>query len=265
MFQHRKRQAGVVCRRRNAGKRYGTTLLEVILVISIVAFMLSLLSPMLRKAREQARRLICANNLRQWGNASQYYREDFNDFIPTEGTYLKINKPYTWFNVLPPYLNAPAYVDIERQGKLIKELPSLNSWICPSKNVSKYFKSRSGKNQFHYGMNRVLDGVDSRDAPTSSDQGELPIRANRYARKPTTVFMFDIFPNSPHGMADDVGTSYHFDYANVLFLDSGVGHFRASDFVTDGDYRNGSIIWNHPGLYWGYMPPTVAARSPATN
>ena len=231
------------------------TLLEVLVVASLIVFLLALLVPGLESARERVRRMVCANNQRQWGAAVQYYRDDHDDYLPTEGTYLHPDKPYTWFNVLPPYLGAPPYREVEGVGEAIKEFPALHVWICPSKNRSRLYKSGSGKNQIHYGMNAVLDGMNSRLTPGLSDEGEEPIRASRFSKEPHTVFMFDIYSNVSRGHPKSVATSFHKDYANVLYLTGAVAGFGARDFVTDGDYRYGDVIWTHPELYWGYLPP----------
>lgn len=253
--------------RSRQGARPAVSLLDVLVVCGIVLLLLAMLLPSLGHAREQARRIICANNLSQWGRATAYYREEHNDYLPTEGTDGEIDKPYTWFNVLPPYLHAPAYRDVEGVGKSIKDFPELHVWICPSKNVSRLFKSEKGKNQFHYGMNLVLDGVGPKPHgsprtpgfPDGSVVGQKyaydPISARWFSRKPYTVFMFDIYPNSPCGMQDDVRPSYHRDYANVLYLDGAVDHFASRQFVEDGDYERRILIWNDPRLYWGYTPP----------
>ncbi len=235
--------------------RRGVSLSEVLVVCAIILFLLALLVPGLQHAKEQARRVQCANNLRQWGVALQCYRDDHGDYLPTEGTYLQPEKPYTWFNVLPPYLNAPAYHEVERTGKAIKDFSALHVWICPSKNLSRLYKSDSGKNQFHYGMNAVLDGMNSSLTPDFGDQGELPIRGTLFAKKPNTVFMFDIHANQSLAHPLGVATEFHRDLANVLYLNGMVANFHSNDFVTNGDYRNGEVIWDHPHLYWGYPPP----------
>jgi len=229
-------------------------MMEVLTVISVLIFLLALLVPGLNAARERARRVLCQNNLRQWGMAMQFYRDDNNDYLPTEGTYLAPDKPYTWFNVLPPYLNAPPYREVEGVGKAIKEFPELHMWICPSKNLSRLYKSEKGKNQFHYGMNEVLDGMDSSKTPDFPDQGEEPIRAALFHKRPSTVFMFDIYPNESRGHQVDVATVFHRGIANVLFLSGAVDCFRSRAFVVDGDFRRGRPIWNDPRLYWGYLP-----------
>ncbi len=236
------------------------SLIEVLVVIGIIALLLAMLIPSLQYAREQSRRLVCKTNLHNWDIALECYLNDYGDYLPTEGTYLKVEKPYSWFNVLPPYLDVPAYKDVERQGTLIRDFPAMHVWICPSKNLSDANKSGSGKNQFHYGMNEVLDGRGrgpngSKETPGFPDMGEHPIRADRFCDHPETVFLFDIDPNSPHGYQRNVATRFHGDYANVLTLDGRVRGFRAMDFVTGGDSVGGNVIWDHHELYWGYRPP----------
>ncbi len=257
--------------------RPAVSLPEVMLVGAIIAFMLALLVPSLSNAREQARRVICRSNLHSWGLALGFYRNDHNDYLPTEGTYWTLDKPYTWFNVLPPYLGLPPYVEFEGANEAIRELPNLHVWICPSKNLTPAYKSGTGKNQFHYGMNQVLDGVGqeerpSRDTPGFLDMGELPVGAHRFAKEPQLVFLFDIAPNSPAGTPRNVATMYqrwfddtrlgkfHGDYANLLYLDGGVTNCTTDDLVTDRDFRHGDIIWHHPALYWGYRPGPDLSR-----
>ncbi|MCO6437955.1 MAG: type II secretion system protein [Phycisphaerae bacterium] len=244
------------CRSCSRPRGRAFTLIELLVVIGIVFLLLAVLLPSLNFARARLRELMCANNLRQWGTATTYYREEFDDYLPGEGTYLRLDDKTSWFNVLPPYLGAPRYADVERNGELIEEYPDLHVWICPAKNAnSPYYKSWSGKNQFHYGMNMVLDGMESTLTPDFPDRGpEHPIWARDYAREPNTVFMFDIYDNQMAGKQENVGHDYHGTLANVLFLDTGVSSFHGPDFVEKGDFDNPRPIWNHPQLYWGYRP-----------
>lgn len=254
--------------------RRALSLSEVLVVLAILLFLVALLLPSMSAAREQVRRVMCSNNLRQWGVAYHYYREDYNDFLPTEGAYIGegIIKPGTWFNELPPYLGLPPYRDFEGANLAIRELPNIHVWICPSKNLTEAYKSGSGKNQFHYGMNQVLDGLGSeehpsRDAPGHFDLPGDPVRAVSFAQEPGTVLMFDIAPNSMAGTPRNVATSYqrdfegryigkfHGDYANILFLNGSGGHCKTDDLVTNHDFSTGTIRWDHRRLYWGYPPP----------
>ena len=248
-------------RRISCPAREGFTLIELLVVIGMIFLLLAVLLPSLNYARSRLREVLCANNLRQWGNATTYYREEWGNYLPAEGTFLDLADATSWFNALPPYLGAPRYSDVERSGGLIEDYPDLHVWICPAKNASKYYKSRSQKNQFHYGMNMILDGMDSTQTPDFPDKGpEYPIWAQTYAKEPNTIFMFDIFDNQMHGKQEHVGREYHGTLVNVLFLDTGVTGFHGADFVEKGDFDDPRPIWNNPQLYWGYRPPRNVTR-----
>jgi prepilin-type N-terminal cleavage/methylation domain-containing protein len=64
----------------------GFTLVELLVVISIIAVLLAVLMPALSKAREMAKRVICGSNLRQWGIAIGAYAGANDNSFPYNGT-----------------------------------------------------------------------------------------------------------------------------------------------------------------------------------
>jgi prepilin-type N-terminal cleavage/methylation domain-containing protein len=58
----------------------GFTLVELLVVISIIALLLSILMPSLGKARDQARDIVCKSNLKQWGLYINLYVNDYGRY-----------------------------------------------------------------------------------------------------------------------------------------------------------------------------------------
>ena len=55
------------------------TLVELLVVISIIALLIAILLPSLKRARDQAKDAVCRSGLHQLGVANQYYVSDHND------------------------------------------------------------------------------------------------------------------------------------------------------------------------------------------
>jgi prepilin-type N-terminal cleavage/methylation domain-containing protein/prepilin-type processing-associated H-X9-DG protein len=68
-------------------RRRGFTLVELLVVISIISLLMSILLPSLSRAREMGKRVDCFSNLRQLTMAWYFYATDNEDKVSSPGTY----------------------------------------------------------------------------------------------------------------------------------------------------------------------------------
>ena len=78
----RRRPAGRVGLAPPSSRRRGFSLIELLVVISIVALLMALAMPALARARSLARQTVCQSRLRQWGLAFAAYAAENSGFYP---------------------------------------------------------------------------------------------------------------------------------------------------------------------------------------
>lgn len=203
------------------------TLIELLIVVSIIAILAGMLLPALNKAREAAWKISCVNNLKSIGVASQIYTADHNDMVVVS----KYNNsdPLTWMTLLcgSKQLNCS---DLTAQNT---QLP-FKVFQCPA-------ASRIPSN----GTNWTSDWYNW--APISKAGYGLNWRLTRYSPKITGIkyplstvplvfesatLVPDVGYNSPATADQQLRLRRHNRSSNVLFLDGHVENFPVAVFFS---------------------------------
>jgi len=114
-------------------RNFAFTLVELLVVISIIGILVSLLLPAVQAAREASRRMSCQNNLKQIGLASQMHA-DAHKHLPTGGWGNRwIGDPEFGFGVLQPggwVFNVLPFLEQGNVRKIAEGVPLANRGIA---------------------------------------------------------------------------------------------------------------------------------------
>ncbi len=108
--------------------RNAFTLVELLVVISIIAMLLAVLIPALSKARESSRTVVCASNLKQLNLAMFMYVENNNGKTMSDPV---VAGKY-WFHELAPYLGNNAYKENALNSPTKANPEKLKIAFCPT-------------------------------------------------------------------------------------------------------------------------------------
>ncbi len=124
--------------------RQGFTLIELLVVLAIIGVLIALILPAVQAAREAARRMHCANNLKQIGLALHNYHDSLGAFPPgyisrpgTDGD--NTGPGWGWAAMILPQLEQPAIFNsvnfglgIEDPSNRTARVSRIGTFACPS-------------------------------------------------------------------------------------------------------------------------------------
>lgn len=226
------------------------TLVELMVVIGIIAVLLSLLLPALNRAREQAKSVQCASNIRSILQACESYALESNDVMPIPSLYGE-----TITSGQPFIFSGPSAGIVDfKLGTLARYLGSSvqarrNVMNCPSDTEDIRLISTGGGNvfvgprNFSYSFNGYLRG------PSPTVNWKLgaysSIRLPGIVHPAQKVLVFEEqWPNDltcfiPAYDKDDVPGLRHLGRCNMGFADGHVDSYYPIDF---GVFENGTTV-----------------------
>jgi len=118
--------------RKNDMKIRAFTLIELLVVIAIIAILAAILFPVLARAKDAAKKVVCISNLKQLGTGITMYLEDYDDRLPgmTDGTPGQ-NVVGGWI-VYDQFGNSSAGHFLPEKGSIYSYVGSPGIYVCPT-------------------------------------------------------------------------------------------------------------------------------------
>ena len=116
--------------------RFGFTIVELLVVITIIGLLMALLLPAVGRVRESARRVQCVNNQTQLGKAALNYasqKQYFPGYLSEMGTHTPNSQTMlvSWFTQLLPMADGNAQFEAMQSGQFDTQT-YLASAVCPA-------------------------------------------------------------------------------------------------------------------------------------
>jgi prepilin-type N-terminal cleavage/methylation domain-containing protein/prepilin-type processing-associated H-X9-DG protein len=226
----------------------GFTLVELLVVISIIALLVSIMLPVLARARRHAQALLCSNNLRQVGVYAQMYSMDSKEYLLPDnfqrvaagaydfgpGTAGSLMHRNTYHKALSKLGYAPAIVESMSNTALV-----CPTEMFPSDKQTPYYRLY---NNLTYGVSQSISVIDAFASPVVTQWGRL----NEFKRHSDKVYASDsarnenaqsYFISMINDKASGVAFPRHDNVCNIVWLDGHVAPVRSNDQSSDGLYN----------------------------
>jgi prepilin-type N-terminal cleavage/methylation domain-containing protein/prepilin-type processing-associated H-X9-DG protein len=214
----------------------GFTLIELLVVISIIAILMAILTPSLRKAKEHAMSIICKNNLKQYHLGTGMYLNESNDAYTNPWTFLYKSQPSGWcqWHAAEQTLET----NPELRGPMVEYLGTGKIHQCPyfrraaqavdweHENMEANHEALGKEIQFSYTQNAFMGYAGG------SATGFGVLKSSQITKSPSNVFLYaeeNPWPSRP-------GSVYEYDqaYSNLGMNDNCLFVVKAPSWEAPG-------------------------------
>ena len=228
------------------------TLIELLVVVAIISLLVMILMPSLTRARELARRAICAANMNGTGKGFTIYAGDNSDKTPWLPTVAWDTAVATQYDqaAAPTSLSPTALLFL-----LVRAGQPVKLFICPSEDNaeampsakipdgSRYYWDFAAVTNCSYSVQApIIQGANRLPGYTGQSQGGLAVAADKNPEYATVGSAATDWSdanltdqNIQNGMSRNHRGTSGGEYINVLYADTHVGHGTRADLGINND------------------------------